>query len=120
MGNETFCTHVTGVGELVPEFVAAGMLVLFGDQAPPELREIAVVHGAGQFTGDVAPGMTLYLGGQAFCITAVGDVARKTLRELGHCTIKFNGLTAPEMPGDLCVETGPIPSLQVGDEISVK
>lgn len=116
---KTFHSQVTGIGDLVSEFIEAKMLVLFGEQAPPELREIAVLHGPATFAGDVVPGQVLHLGGKAFRITAVGEVAKQTLRELGHCTVKFNGLTAPEMPGDLCVEEGVIPSLQIGDEIAI-
>ena len=51
------------------------------------------------FNEDPAVGDTLIIGDKAFTITAIGDEALHTLRELGHCTFSFKGGETPERPG---------------------
>lgn len=115
-----FNTKVIGTGPLAGEFFQAGMVVLFSDQAPPELRELAVLHSPSDYTGEVRPGQYLWIGNQAFAITAVGDVVNRNLSDLGHAVIKFNGRTAPELPGDLCVEALPVPVIGPGAVIRIE
>lgn len=115
----SFYSKVTGIGGSVPEFVQAGILVLFGEQVPPELQDIAIVHAPGTFEQEVVPGHVMLLGTAKFRVTAVGLVANRNLRELGHAVIKFNGLTVPELPGDLCVEALAIPDVKIGDPILI-
>lgn len=115
----SFYSKVTRIGGSVPEFIQAGILVLFREQVPPELQDIAILHAPSTFQQEVATGQVLRLGAAKFRVTAVGSVANRNLRELGHAVIKFNGLTAPELPGDLCVEALAIPDLKIGDPILI-
>lgn len=112
-------TRVTDIGALAPGFFAEGMVVLFGEEAPPELREICVLHAHPGLARDVVPGNHLFLGPTEARITAVGNLANRNLRELGHAVFKFNGHSEPELPGDICVEAVPVPALQVGDRIRI-
>ena len=42
---------------------------------------------------------TLKLGSKTYKITAVGDEAIHTLKEMGHCTLAFSSDTTPYRPG---------------------
>ncbi len=51
-----------------------------------------------------------FLSGQhRYPVTAVGSVAEDNLRELGHVTLRFDGLSEAEFPGT--VRGGPVPIL---------
>jgi glucitol/sorbitol PTS system EIIA component len=82
-------TIITEIGSLVQSFEKEKILILFGPNAPQELREISVIH---QFKSDVNDDLLvedgkLYLGDQEYSITAVGSSANKNLKELGHISI---------------------------------
>lgn len=95
---------VVEVGPMVAELFAAGVLILFGEKAPPELREIAVVHDGRELTGALVPGDIIELGSERHVVTAVGEVANANLAELGHIVIKNTGATETELPGEVYVE----------------
>jgi glucitol/sorbitol PTS system EIIA component len=111
---------VTGVGELAGEFFAEGIVVLFGEDAPEELREVAVVHRPQVTDGGLEPGDRIVLGDQTLTVTAVGPVADQNLVNLGHLVIKRNGATTHAQPGDVCCDQGVIPALTPGDEIRIE
>lgn len=115
-------TTVTGVGEMAGEFFDAEIMVLFGEDAPPELLDVAVVH---RPEGDVRPvlvGDTITISGSnesTMAVLAVGDVVNENLRNLGHLVMKRNGQDIASLPGDLCCTEGPIPLIQPGDRIVI-
>jgi len=116
-------TTVTAIGELADTFLAEGIVVLFGDDAPEELQEVAVVHHATVNAGGVSPGdRVLVSGGDGDAVIevlAVGDVANDNLVNLGHLVLKRNGSTEAALPGDVCCDEGPLPAIAVGDRITV-
>lgn len=97
--------RVTEIGPMVQELLEAGILIFFGASAPPELREIAIVHTGDTLDGTIAPGDTIALGGTVYHVTGVGDLANKNLAELGHVVIKANGATVTELPGEISVQS---------------
>ena len=111
--------RVTSVGELINEFVSAGILIFFGAGAPEELAEFSVIHEGPPLLEPVAPGDVVTVAGEAYTVLAVGDVANSNLANLGHLVLKANGLDAPELPGDVCVEAKPFPAVGVGDTFSI-
>ena len=52
--------------------------------------------------------LQLKLGRHRYPVTAVGSVAEQNLRELGHITLRFDGLSEAEFPGTVHV-AGPVP-----------
>lgn len=106
--------RVTAIGPLVSEFTQAGILVLFREGAPEEVAEFALLHDGQTLHSPLAAGDQLWLGEEQFRILAVGEVANTNLASLGHLVLKFNGQTAPELPGDVCVEARPLPAARVG------
>lgn len=115
-----FESRVIDLGPEASELIAAGFMILFGPSAPPELRQVAVIHELQQLTAPIEPGQHLWVGQQRYTITAVGSLANQNLQTLGHLVIKFNGRTEPELPGDVCVETCPTPTVTPGTLIRVK
>ncbi len=111
---------ITAIGPLVSEFIEAGILVFFGQNAPPELAEFAILHDGTQLDGLVTPGDRLCLDGHAYRVLAVGEVANQNLAALGHLVVKFNGQTVPEMPGDVCTDAAPLPEIKVGMRFQIE
>lgn len=111
--------HVTSIGPLVSEFTNAGVLVFFGQNAPEELAEFAILHDGTRLESPVAPGDQICLGEKCFAVLAVGEIANQNLASLGHFIVKFNGETAPEMPGDICAVAEPLPEITVGMRIQI-
>ena len=112
-------TKVTQLGPLAQEFIDSGILVFFGSQAPDELAEFSILHNHQQLHADIEVGDTLMIDGKTFRILAVGSVANKNLASLGHLVVKFNGLTEPEMPGDVSVENVPLPLIKPGTIVKI-
>ena len=115
-----FLATVTEIGPLVEEFINAGILVFFGDNAPPELVEFSIIHDGKELKEDLQPGDCIFIDDQEFKILAVGEVANSNFRNLGHLIMKFNGKEKVELPGDVCVESKPIPPVKIGTTIKVQ
>ncbi len=103
MNNVKYETTVVKLGPLVQDFVENGILVFFGMNAPEELADFAILHEHSQLHQAITAGDSFVIGESRFPILAVGEVANQNLANLGHFVIKFNGLTEPEMPGDISV-----------------
>lgn len=114
-----FQAKVTQIGPLVKEFIEAGILVFFGEDAPPELVEFSIIHDGRELKKDLAPGDAVFIDDQEFKVLAVGDVANTNFANLGHLIIKFNGQDEVELPGDVCVEQKPVPPVKVGTILKV-
>lgn len=111
--------RVVGLGECVEEFKNEGILIIFGDNAPDELKDYCYAVSVQPICGKIMPGQLLSIGDNQYTITAVGPEAPVTLAGLGHCTINFNGSTEVELPGTIYVENKPMPNVQVGTVIHI-
>lgn len=114
-----YSSTVTAVGELVPDFAEQGVLVWFGENAPTELHEFSIIHVPEVATRAPQKGDMIKINENVFYVLAVGSVASENLLNLGHLDLKANGLTEPEMPGDVNVEAVSLPTVQVGDRLVV-
>ena len=98
-----FDVTVTGLGDMALAFLDPAMemrfVILFNDDAPAELAELAILHTKAELTEAPAPGDTMKIGTKTYKVTAVGDEAIHTLKELGHCTLAFTADTEPYRPG---------------------
>ena len=112
-------TIVTGIGELVPEMAAEGLLIVFNGNAPAELADISILHTAAGLEKDVQPGDEVLFGKTRFTVTAVGDEANYTLRKMGHCSFCFNGASVAELPGQIVVSGGNMPEVSIGDAFEI-
>jgi PTS system glucitol/sorbitol-specific IIA component len=64
-------------------------------------------------------GDKLRLANRDFTVLAVGSVASDNLLNLGHLDLKANGLESAELPGDVNVEIGELPTVEIGDRLEV-
>ena len=119
MSEIVYSTTVTAVGELVPDFAEQGVLVFFGDNAPAELHEFSIIHTPDVQTRAPQVGDTITLADNQYNVLAVGSVASDNLLNLGHLDLKANGLSEPEMPGDVNVEAVSLPVVIIGDRLIV-
>ena len=103
-GTVRYATTVISVGPMVQEFLAQGMLILFGENAPEELHDFCVLHRPDVAVGGIRSGDQLVVDGTPMSILAVGDVADENLKALGHVSLKTNGETTAPLPGDVCLE----------------
>ena len=112
-------TTVTSVGPMAGEFAAEGILVFFGEDAPEELHEFAIIHAHIPNDEDVEVNDLVVFNQDRFVVTGVGAVANDNLRNLGHLVVKFNGLTVTELPGEISLNPGTIPDIQPGTIIKI-
>lgn len=82
----------------------ANFIIIFNNNAPPELAEFSVLHTTANYNEDPAVGDTMIICDKVFTITAVGEEALHTLKELGHCTLSFKGGTSAERPGCIMLQ----------------
>lgn len=111
-----YCSTITGWGPDALEFLGVedcNFLVLFNEDAPEELAEIAVLHTKADLFVDPAPGDVLVICEKVYDVTAIGDEALHTLRELGHCTLSFKGGSVPERPGCIMLEGEPLTAADI-------
>lgn len=107
---------ITGWGEDALGFLEdkdMNFMVIFNENAPEELAEISVLHTIAELTEEPKAGDILILCGKVYNITAVGDEAKQTLRQLGHCTLSFKGGSEPERPGCIMLEGEPFTAADV-------
>ncbi|MGI6118252.1 MAG: PTS glucitol/sorbitol transporter subunit IIA [Bilifractor sp.] len=110
---------VNAIGAGIAEFEDADYLIIFGDQAPDELKDYCYSVDVNPISGTISPGQTLHFDDQTYTITSVGNEVPITLGGLGHCTVRFSGNTVPELPGTLYVEKKPLPKISVGTVIRI-
>lgn len=110
---------VTEIGELVPSFIAEGILVFFGESAPEELRTFCIIHRVEHQEGQVKEGDTVTIDGQGFEVLAVGSVANDNLYNLGHLNLKANGNTVADLPGDVCIAQVELPEIKIGSQLEI-
>lgn len=110
---------VTGLGSMALEFLDPSMemrfVILFNNDAPAELADLAILHTPGELVEAPAPGDTMKIGEKTYKVTAVGDEAIHTLGAMGHCTLAFTADTEPYRPGCINLDGEPINAEDVVD-----
>lgn len=107
------------IGEEVGIFSEENMMVIFNDSVPAELRSFGVIHEKVNLLGEIESGDVLEIAKEQYKILFVGSKVNDTLREIGHCTISFNGEASADLPGTMCVEKKPMPELALGAKIHI-
>lgn len=110
---------ITGLGNQVEAFLDEGMFILFGNHVPDSLKEFCYLMDVNPVNGQLRPGQKLIIDDVSYDITAVGSLAQKNLESLGHLTIVFNDASEAGLPGSICVDDKPVPTLVVGSEITI-
>lgn len=115
---------ITGLGPDALAFLAdqdMNFIIIFNEDAPPELAELSVLHTKAELKEMPAAGDTMKICGKEFKISAVGSEAPHTLGELGHCTLSFKGGSEAERPGCIMLEGNKLTEadLQAGGTIEI-
>lgn len=110
---------VKGIGPLVSDLASEGNIVIvFDENAPAALAEMAVIHTHCSLDKDVTEGDLVLLGDGEYLVTAVGEEANQTLRKMGHCTFKFTGQDKVDLPGQIEL-AGKLPNVKEGDVFQI-
>lgn len=117
--NVIYENQVKAAGPCVEEFKEMNMFVIFGDNAPEEIKDYCYSVSVNPINGTISAGQTLKIGDNEYTITAVGHEAPVTLAGLGHCTINFSGQTTVDLPGTIYVENKPMPTMEIGTVIQI-
>lgn len=115
-----YTTKVIKIGEVAESFLNEGMFILFGDQVPGELEDICFITKKASVKGPIQQGMEFQIADSSFKITSFGVDVQKNLDELGHITVKFDGLEIAELPGTIHLENKKAPKILIGDQIVIK
>lgn len=114
-------TVIKEIGPIVETFKEDSLLVLFGGDATPELREISVVHEPVEVPNQsIKESGTLQIGNQKYNITKVGSDANANYESLGHISIYFADGDKEILPGAIVVSPSTFPEINVGDIIEFK
>lgn len=113
-------SEIVEIGELVPDFESEGVLVLFGESAPAELKDMSVIHRPkSKNQGTIEEGGVLTISGNQYKIQEVGSLANENFDELGHISIYFGDDEPQEvLPGAIFVTPNVFPQMKIGDTIS--
>ena len=111
-----FDATITSVGKLAPEFLENNnSVIILNENTHPNLADMVVEHTISELKNDIEIGDKLKIGNTDFKVVKVGDMANKTIREEGHCTLVINA--DGTMPGQIIVKGAMPPRLRVGDDI---
>ncbi|HWO78197.1 MAG TPA: PTS glucitol/sorbitol transporter subunit IIA [Bacillus sp. (in: firmicutes)] len=112
---------VKEIGILVPSFQEDKIVILFGPNAPAELREISVIHEFNELGEEpLKVGRTLSFDNESYTITAVGSLANQNFKELGHISIYFQEPEGEVLPGAIFASPFRFPEIKEGTVISFK
>lgn len=114
-----FTTEITQIGEMVEEFLKEKLLIVFDDNAPSGLAEIAVLHTKKELDKEVRTGDSVRFGEVIYEVTAVGHEANKTLESMGHCSFSFTGEDQVKLPGQIELKGQGIPVVKIGDVFQI-
>lgn len=110
---------IKAIGADADEFKTDGMIILFGEGAPDELKDSCYIVEVMPLQGTIEAGHIMKIGSEEFKITAVGEEAPVTLNGLGHCTLNFSGQTEADLPGSIYLEEKPVPEISLGTAIQI-
>lgn len=114
-----YTTKIVELGSMAEAFRQDGMIIMFNENAPEELRDYCALHRGNELTDTVAIGDVVQVGTGKYNVVYVGDQVQKNLKDLGHICLRFNGNQDGEsMEGSIYLEAGDIVPFAVNDEIA--
>ena len=116
---QIYSSEIVRIGEQAKLFLDEGIVVFFGDNAPEELQDFAVIHKLDEITGEIKVGSEVTLSDVQLKVTAVGDVANENFKNLGHLVLKLDASTEAALPGDVSCSFDKKPEIEVGDKVII-
>ncbi|MFO6484181.1 PTS glucitol/sorbitol transporter subunit IIA [Escherichia coli] len=97
-------TTITRIGASAIDALSDQMLITFREACGP--RRV-LLHSLPRRVERCTPSrFAIFTRKHCYPVTAVGSVAEDNLRELGHVTLRFDGLNEAEFPGTVHVAAG--------------
>ncbi|MFP7494502.1 PTS glucitol/sorbitol transporter subunit IIA [Terribacillus saccharophilus] len=115
-------TIVKEIGSMAQAFEEDKIVILFGMEAPAELKDISFLHQVEQGAQEnaIKEGGALLIDGQEFQIEKVGSAANENLQTLGHISIYFTEPEGEVLPGAVFASPHIFPVIQEGSKIIFK
>jgi PTS system glucitol/sorbitol-specific IIA component len=114
-----YSSKIVKIGDQANLFLDEGIVVFFGDNAPEELQDVAVVHELQEVIGEIVVGTKINLSDEELIVTAVGPVANENFVNLGHLVLKLDSATEAALPGDVSCSYRNIPEIKIDDKIKI-
>ncbi|MGJ7919074.1 PTS glucitol/sorbitol transporter subunit IIA [Neobacillus sp. LXY-4] len=111
--------QVKSIGALANSFLEEKMFILFGNEAPQDLKDFCYNIDVVEANGEIQAGQKLYINNEEFKITSVGNLVNRNLITLGHITLRFDGSATPELPGTMYLESKDIPEIELGTTLRI-
>lgn len=109
---------ITNIGDFSLQLLQTrDSMIIFDKDVPYQYMDMVIAHTKGVCKEDIIAGDKMWMAGQEYTVTAVGEEAMKTLRDKGHCTFVFNGKDTVEQPGQMALKGNAMPRVMVGDTI---
>lgn len=115
---EIYSTKITNIGDMAEAFYGEKMVILFKDNAPEELADYCILHQGNQVSDVIQAGDVLAFNQKTYNIVCVGEEVQPNLTNLGHITLRFDG-SREGLGGSLYLEDTDMPSINIGDQISI-
>lgn len=112
-------SKVIATGAAASAFLAENFFITFGEEAPAELKDYCYIIEKNPVSEEITVGDSLTIDATSYKITAVGDVVRQNLDNLGHITIRFDGEETAEQSGTLHVESAEGVKLDTGSTLTI-
>jgi len=114
-----YSSEIVRIGDQANLFLDEGIVVFFGDNAPEELQDFAVVHKLNEITKEIVVGSKIILSDANLEVTAVGPVANENFKNLGHLVLKLDGAVEAALPGDVSCKYDKKPVIEIGDRLEI-
>ncbi|MGC7590513.1 PTS glucitol/sorbitol transporter subunit IIA [Bisgaard Taxon 46] len=110
----------TQVGDSASDALEDGMLITFKQGVPADIADYCYILEHGDLLDNLQVGDQVNFDQHTYYITAIGDVANKNLKELGHVTWRFDSAAAAEFPGSVHLEGSAPKNVAVDSVLVIK
>jgi len=116
---QIYSSKIVKIGEQANLFLDEGIVVFFGDNAPEELQDFAVIHKLEQITGEIVVGTKINLSDSNMEVVSIGPVANENFKNLGHLVLKLDSSTDEAQLGDVRCVFDKKPDIKIGDTLRI-
>ena len=116
---QIYSSEIVRIGEQANLFLDEGIVVFFGDNAPEELQDFAVIHKLEQISGEIVVGTKISLSDSNLEVVSVGPVANENFKNLGHLVLKLDSSTEEAQLGDVRCIFDNKPNIKIGDNLRI-
>jgi len=114
-----YSSEIVKIGEQANLFLDEGIVVFFGDNAPEELQDFAVIHKLKQISGEIVIGSKINLSDAKLEVVSVGPVANENFKNLGHLVLKLDSSSEEAQLGDVRCTFDNKPNIKIGDILRI-